>query len=67
MFQLRKYIVPVLLVFSLSVLAGADVECDFEDGEFEWDFPSFHHHDDHYDYYYEEEFYYDSDPWGWFW
>ena len=36
----HKWVVPFLTVLLLSLLAGADVECDFEDGEFEFDVPS---------------------------
>ena len=57
MFRLRNLIFKLLLVMSLCLLMGADIDCDLEDGEFELDFDGFHfdHHDDDY-----VEFYYDE-------
>ena len=69
----HKWVVPFLTVLLLSLLAGADVECDFEDGEFEFDLPGFgHRHDDcwsggfYCDEYYYEEYYYEPAGW-WSW
>ncbi len=73
-FRLRRSLVlKLLMVLSLGLLTGADVECDLEDGEIEFDLPSFDlHHDDvyyddvHYhDVYYDDWYYEPCDFWCW--
>ena len=67
MSRLRKWMVPILLVTSLGLLAGADIECDLEDGEIEIDLDGRHHYDSYWDEYYYEDYYYSPFGWGWIW
>ena len=43
---IRRNFLKVLFILSLFALPGADIEC--EDGEFEFDWPSFGYDDDYY-------------------
>jgi hypothetical protein len=54
-----------MMILTMGCVAGAGVECDFEDGEFEFDLPDIDFVDGYYDgyhddYYYEEVYYYDD-------
>ncbi|NLX22095.1 MAG: hypothetical protein GXY55_10590 [Phycisphaerae bacterium] len=64
----RRFAMALLMIISTAFLPAADVEC--EDGEFEWNWPSYSD-DDCYDcggYWYDDEWYYDSwDGYGWWW
>jgi len=52
-----------LMIVSACLLTGSEIDCDWEDGEFEVDFDDFDFWDDGYiveEYYYEDYYY---DPW----
>jgi hypothetical protein len=64
---MRRNLFKILFVLTLFALPGADIEC--EDGEFEFDWPSFGYDDDYYDhyhgYYVEPVYYYEPCCWYW--
>ena len=67
MARLRNRGVRILLILSMGLLAGGDIECDLDDGELEIDLDGIRLYDDYYydDYYYDEVYYEDVwyDPW----
>lgn len=58
----RNTIFKVLMILGLAALPGADIEC--EDGDFEFNWPSFHNNNGGY-YYYED--WYEPAPCCWWW
>lgn len=64
--RIRNRVMKTMVGLSTVVLPAHTIDCDWEDGEFEFDLPSFHHdHDDCWDCYDDDSFWFEYDCWGW--